>query len=130
MEDPQDLVPERKINTTEEETTWLRVGEDAAARLIAATVFSRDVRCSHVGFSRVSSLFTRKRNWPNPSELTRGKVVEKHGVRTSWTRESSRDVCTLTSVHFCGTLQAPDYLFLIFLVVLAMCGIYYIHEIP
>lgn len=38
MEDPQDLVPERKINTTEEETTWLRVREDAAARLRAATV--------------------------------------------------------------------------------------------
>lgn len=80
MEDPRDLVPERKINTTEEETTWLRVREDAAARLIVATVFSRDVRCSHVGFSRVSSLFTRKRNWPNPSELTRGKVVEKNMV--------------------------------------------------
>lgn len=77
MEDPQDLVPERKINTTEEETTWLRVREDAAARLRAATVFSRQVRCSHVGFSHVSSLFTRKRNWPNPSELTRGKIVEE-----------------------------------------------------
>lgn len=89
MEDPQDLEPERKINTTDEETTWLRVREDAAARLRAPTDFSRDVRCGHVGFSRVSSLFTRKRNGLNPSEPTRGKAVGKHGVRTSWTRESA-----------------------------------------
>lgn len=130
MEDPQDLVPERKINTTEEETAWLRVREDAAARLRAATVFSRDVRCSHVGFSRVSSLFTRKRNWPNPSELTRGKVVEKTWCQDKLDPGISRDVCTMTSVHFCGTFQAPDFLFLFFLKVLAMCGIYYIHEIP
>lgn len=108
MEDPQDLVPERKINTTEEETTWLRVREDAAARLRAATVSLQPRRL----LACVKFVYAQE-------ELAKP-------IRTN-ARKSSRKTWCQDEL---GTFQAPDYLFLIFLVVLAMCGIYYIHEIP